>query len=501
MIQAHPDIKLVSRQLQEALAGTKNLKYRVIILLMLDCGLRVTEVVQLQRKNFNFMQNTVTVASLKKRSKRLRTRTIPLSTRLLEALADYWPRIKDPEPDTYIFPAAKTSKALYLSRVVVWKRIKKYSGGAVHPHMLRHTFATRVVREGNDIRVAQKLLGHNSQLTTEIYLHVEDQELQQAIRSIDTSTWLQKLQRRLFPPKRVHVMPLEKGLTKFHVGRKLEIAKLMDLAEKKVNVILLGPQGIGKTHLLDNYQPGKILRVDDVTYPKKMLASMLLHLFQDDKEAIAKAMFDMKDIQQVMTKESAKRLVELLIQVTRPLEYTIVFDDLSNLTRSQVTYLEKLKNHFHILAAARQIRVEHASFITNFEKLEIKPLTRPETLELIAKAALPYLNRIEDYEGFKNHIWDQTGGNPLYTLEMIERYQKEAYVSTENTRDIRHTAAQRELDMMLPLIIALSALMVLRYAGGELGDDAGAYRLIGGVFLVFALFARNIYKMVKRKFV
>ena len=96
MIQAHPDIKLVSRQLQEALAGTKNLKYRVIILLMLDCGLRVTEVVKLQRKNFNFMQNTVTVASLKKRSKRLRTRTIPLSTRLLEALADYWPRIKDP---------------------------------------------------------------------------------------------------------------------------------------------------------------------------------------------------------------------------------------------------------------------------------------------------------------------------------------------------------------------------------------------------------------------
>ena len=84
---------------------------------------------------------------------------------------------------------------------------------------------------------------------------------------------------------------------------------------------------------------------------------------------------------------------------------------------------------------------------------------------------------------------------------MIERYQKEAYISSEQTREIRHTTAQRELDMMLPLVIALSALMILRYAGGELGDDAGAYRLIGGVFLVFALFARNIYKMVRRKFI
>jgi integrase/recombinase XerD len=501
MIQVHPEIKLVPRQLQEALAGTKNLKYRVIILLMLDCGLRVTEVVKLQRKHFNFMQNTVTVTSLKKRSTRLKTRTIPLSARLLEAVSDYWSKVKAPEADAYLFPGAKGSKELYMSRVVVWKRIKKYSNGVVHPHMLRHTFATRVVREGNDIRVAQKLLGHNSQLTTEIYLHVEDQELRQAIHSIDTSSWLQRLQRRIFPPKRVHLMPLEKGLTKYHVGRKQEIAKLMELAEKQVNVILLGAQGIGKTHLLDNYKQGKILRVDDVSYPKKMLAGMLLHLFQDDKEAIAKAMFEMKDIQQVITKESAKRLVELLIQITKPKEYTIIFDDLTNITRAQVSYLEKLKNHFHILAAARQVKVEHSSFITNFEKLEIKPLTRPETLELIAKVSLPYLSRIEDYEGFKNHIWDQTGGNPLFALEMLERYEKEAFVSSEQTREIRHTAAQKEIDMMLPFVIGLSALMILRYAGGELGDDSGAYRLIGGVFLVFALFARNIYKMVRRKFI
>jgi hypothetical protein len=190
-----------------------------------------------------------------------------------------------------------------------------------------------------------------------------------------------------------------------------------------------------------------------------------------------------------------------LIQITKPKEYTIIFDDLTNITRAQVSYLEKLKNHFHILAAARQVKVEHSSFITNFEKLEIKPLTRPETLELIAKVSLPYLSRIEDYEGFKNHIWDQTGGNPLFTLEMLERYEKEAFISTEQTREIRHSAAQKELDMMLPFVIGLSALMILRYAGGELGDDSGAYRLIGGVFLVFALFARNIYKMVRRKFI
>ena len=50
--------------------------------------------------------------------------------------------------------------------------------------MLRHKFATRIVSQGNDIRIGQKLLGHSSQKTTEIYLHVPEEEKKAAIKSI-----------------------------------------------------------------------------------------------------------------------------------------------------------------------------------------------------------------------------------------------------------------------------------------------------------------------------
>lgn len=506
MITATPrNIKLVPHQHQEKLANLRNLKYRVIALLMLDCGLRVSEVVTLRVRNFNFLHSTVAVESLKKRSPAQRLRTIPLSQRLLDALADYLERSRfRSDADAYMFPAGRGSSKAHLDRRQVWKRMKKYSDGLVHPHMLRHTFATRVVNSGNDLRVAQKLLGHTSQATTEIYTHVEEFQLRQAIRSIERESFWARLKRRVFPPRRINLIPLQKGMTKFHIGRKSELGRLSDLTAKKINTILIGPQGIGKSHLLDNFHEGKVLRIDDTSYPKKMLASMLLELFRGDKEAVAKALYgdiDMeKALEVIITKDSAKRMSELLVQVTQAKEYTLVFDDLTNITRNQVMYLEKLKNHFHILAAARRVKIEFASFLSNFERIELQPLPRPETIELIAKASAHFMERIEDFEAFKNHIWDNTQGTPLFILEMIERYEKEPFIAAEQTREIRHTAANPEIDMMVPLIVLVSCLMVMRYAGGEFETDGDAFRLIGGVFLLLAIFSRNLFKLVKRKF-
>jgi hypothetical protein len=110
-------------------------------------------------------------------------------------------------------------------------------------------------------------------------------------------------------------------------------------------------------------------------------------------------------------------------------------------------------------------------------------------------------NRIEDYETYKNHIYDQTDGNPLFITELIERFGKEPVISVDHIRDIRHTAALREIDMSVPVVILFSSLMVLRYIGGEFEDDSGAFRLFGGIFLLFALFARSIFNYGKRKWV
>ena len=84
--------------------------------------------------------------------------------------------------------------------------LKRYSSWTASPHMLRHTFASEVVKKGADIRTAQELLGHSSYKTTEIYLHVAEQEKRQAIERIDKRSALQKLRDKYFPKPNVFVL-------------------------------------------------------------------------------------------------------------------------------------------------------------------------------------------------------------------------------------------------------------------------------------------------------
>lgn len=516
-------VKVLPPVVQQNLLEKCNAKYQCIIVLMLDCGLRVTETVSLQVKHFDFFNQKIVVKSLKKKGEQ-HYRDIPMTTRTVETVANYWSKLKDKSPDAFIFPSP-TSASGHLGRKQVWKQIKKKTDGYAHPHMLRHTFATRIVNEGNDIRVAQNLLGHSNLQTTEIYLHVHEAEKRKAIASIELTPWHVRLYRKVFPAKRIILTPTTAGMTNYHVGRTKELAKLSDLMQKKVNTYVKGPQGVGKSHILDAIKGDKILRMEEFG-GKKNLVNLLITLFEGDKATICSMLYgrniseeevdllpnskdliidqlsrDRQDLTKVINKESVKRLIELAIQITQKDEYTIIIDDVTNITPAGVRTLEKLKNHFHIICAARNIKIDRGTFLTNFEKIELTELDRAEATQLINLASKDIYTRIEDYEAYKNHIWEHTLGNPLYMIEMIDRYSKEANISVEVTKDIRHTAALKEINMGLPIIIMISGLMILRYYGREAGDDSGAFMLLGGVFMIFALFARPLANLGKRKWV
>ena len=223
---------------------------------------------------------------------------------------------------------------------------------------------------------------------------------------------------------------------------------------------------------------------------KKNLVNLLMTLFEGDKANICSMLYgknispeevemlpnskdiiidqlskDRQDLTKIVSKESVKRLIELAIQITEKDEYSIIIDDVTNITPAGVRTLEKLKNHFHIICAARNIKIDRGTFLTNFEKIELTELNRAEATELINLASKDIYTRIEDYEAYKNHIWQNTTGNPLYIIEMIDRYSKEANISLEITKDIQHTTAMKEINMAMPLIIMISGLMVLRYYG------------------------------------
>ena len=99
-------IKYFSReQTDNILSVIKNEKHRLITLLMLDCGLRVSEVISLRFKNFDIKRELVVVESLKKRDKKL-VRSIPISKRVYQALAIYLGKLSDVNGDDYLFPSS-----------------------------------------------------------------------------------------------------------------------------------------------------------------------------------------------------------------------------------------------------------------------------------------------------------------------------------------------------------------------------------------------------------
>ncbi|MDG2275323.1 MAG: site-specific integrase, partial [Flavobacteriaceae bacterium] len=83
------EIKFLNKTQSEKLLETIKLqRHKIIVLLMLDCGLRVSETITLRYSNFDFKNKLVVVESLKKRSKSLK-RKVPLSNRLYQELAKY----------------------------------------------------------------------------------------------------------------------------------------------------------------------------------------------------------------------------------------------------------------------------------------------------------------------------------------------------------------------------------------------------------------------------
>ena len=164
-------------------ADARLLRNRALLELIYASGLRVSEALNLSWSALEPGRRVLRV--LGKGSKE---RFVPYSERAGRWLELYRERVW---PDWQANALKKHRDIIFLShlskpltRMAVWKILQKRSleGGLetqVHPHMLRHSFATHLLQGGADVRVVQLLLGHSSLNTTERYLKITDSELRQ----------------------------------------------------------------------------------------------------------------------------------------------------------------------------------------------------------------------------------------------------------------------------------------------------------------------------------
>lgn len=163
---------------------------RLLFFMMLDGGLRVREVVTLTWDCLYTEQTMNTAIKIHANcNHNSLARLIPMSSRLSQALHDYTNFPAPPLallPLDYVFPAGNPHRHLTTRQV---HRIIKNAGRIacnidIHPHMLRHTFATLLMMY-TPTRVVQELLGHKSLTSTQIYTHPNSTDLRKAIDGLN----------------------------------------------------------------------------------------------------------------------------------------------------------------------------------------------------------------------------------------------------------------------------------------------------------------------------
>jgi len=163
--------------------------HRAVLMTLYGTGLRRAEVTRLKVSDIDTQRMVIHVLGGKGR----KDRDVMLSPKLLEALREYWRSLKH-KPKEWLFPGggrAHNNPQQPMSDKVVWHAVQQAARRAgiekaVHPHTLRHSFATHLLEAGVDLRTIQLLMGHSDLKATTVYLHLSHRHLQATASPLDS---------------------------------------------------------------------------------------------------------------------------------------------------------------------------------------------------------------------------------------------------------------------------------------------------------------------------
>ncbi len=160
--------------------------HRALLMTLYATGVRRAELTHLKASDIDSQRMVIHIQGGKGR----KDRDVMLSRKLLETLREHWRRLKR-KPSTWLFPGNRWHTAdRPIDTKVVWYACQQAAQRAglqkeVHPHTLRHCFATHLLEAGADLRTIQMLLGHRDLEETTIYLHLSERHLSATASPLD----------------------------------------------------------------------------------------------------------------------------------------------------------------------------------------------------------------------------------------------------------------------------------------------------------------------------
>jgi integrase/recombinase XerD len=172
-----------AERLIEAAAGTtpRALRNRALVELLYGSGLRISEATGLEKNGVDLDERIVRVMG-----KGNKERVVPVGRQAVEALRRYLSRGRpflDRRHRPELFLNARGGPLTRSGAFLILRDLAAKAGlepGRVHPHLLRHSFATHLLEGGADLRSVQEMLGHADLSTTELYTHISDRRRREA---------------------------------------------------------------------------------------------------------------------------------------------------------------------------------------------------------------------------------------------------------------------------------------------------------------------------------
>jgi integrase/recombinase XerD len=161
--------------------------YRTILMTLYATGVRRAELAHLKVSDVDSRRMVIHVQGGKGR----KDRDVMLSPKLLEALREHWRGLRR-KPKVWLFPGNRWHTAERpITSKIVWTACRQAAtraglGNDIHPHTLRHCFATHLLEAGADLRTIQILLGHRDLEETTIYLHLSNRHLSATASPLDS---------------------------------------------------------------------------------------------------------------------------------------------------------------------------------------------------------------------------------------------------------------------------------------------------------------------------
>jgi integrase/recombinase XerD len=178
---------LSQNEVAKLIDAAANPFHRILLMTLYATGLRRAELANLRISDIDSQRMVIHVQGGKGR----KDRDVMLSPKLLEALREYWRGLR-PKPAQCIFPGNRWHTGDQpINDKVVWQACQAAARRAgiqkaIHPHTLRHCFATHLLEAGADLRTIQLLLGHADLADTSIYLHLSQRHLRATASPLDS---------------------------------------------------------------------------------------------------------------------------------------------------------------------------------------------------------------------------------------------------------------------------------------------------------------------------